>query len=127
MLAEGCVRVNIIRPAAQALVCLFRFEEEAARLFGQRLVDDDAEGVFGDEGRDAPDLSAERRERDGRGFLIQFRLPEGFGRAAEGAAESVEGEVAAGQDFPALLKVAQGVEDEARGVALARLGPRVEE
>src|SRR5215207_6333148 len=111
----------MIRPAAEALVYLFRFDKEAARLFGQRLGDEDAEGMFGEKCRDAPDVRAERRERGGGGFVVQFRLAEGFGRAAEGAAETVEGEVAPGQYFPALLKLAEGVEDEARGVTPARL------
>ena len=127
MLTEGPARVNIFSPAAQALVCLFRFEEEAACLFGQGLWDDDAEGVFGDERRDAPDVSAERVEGRGGGLVIQLGRAEGGGGAAEGTAEAVEREVTAGEDFPARLKLAEGVEDEARGVVPARLCLHVED
>ena len=127
MLTEGPARVNIFSPAAQALICLFRFKEEGACLFGQRLGDDDAEGVFGDEGGDAPDVRAERVECRGGGLVVWLGRAEGGGGAAEGPAEAVEGEVTAGEDFPARLKLAEGVEDEARGVVLARRCLHVEE
>ncbi|MDT7687936.1 MAG: hypothetical protein QOE46_695 [Acidobacteriota bacterium] len=126
MLTDGSCHVNIIPREAAALICLFGFEEECVRPFGQRRGDDDAEGMLGEEDGHASDVCAERGECGGYLLVSEFSCVEGFGGTAESATQAVKGEVAFGKDFAALLKVAERVKEYALGVLLARLTLTVE-
>jgi hypothetical protein len=77
--------------------------------------------MLGEEDGHAPDVCAERGERGSRLFISEFLCVEGFGGAAEGTAQAVEGKVTFGKDFAALLKFAERVKNYARDITLARL------
>src|SRR5919198_3438006 len=91
-----------------------------ARALGQRRVDDDAEGVLGEEGGDAPDARAQRAQGGGGLLVAELFNAEGFRRAPERPAQAVEREVALGQHLAARLKISEGVEHQALGFGPAR-------
>jgi hypothetical protein len=99
---------------------LFRLSQKAARAFGELFVDDDSEGMFREEGRDAPHRGTERAER--RGCLLVFELAhaESFGRATQRAAQAVEREVASRERQAARLKIPERIEYDSLGVNAVR-------
>ena len=70
----------------------------------------DAVRMFGNKGRDASDVGAERIERRGDLLVRQLVDAEGFRGAAQGSAQAVKREFSLRQRFAARLKIAERVE-----------------
>jgi hypothetical protein len=66
--------------------------------------------MFGNKGRNSPDMRSKRMQRLDRLCVRQFPKAEGFGSTFESSAQTVKRQVAFGQDFAARLKVAEGEE-----------------
>jgi hypothetical protein len=86
----------------------------------------DAVRVFGDEGRNASDVCAERIERRGELLVGQLVNAECHGRAAHGSAQAIKREFSLRQRFAARLKVAESVQDDLLCGDGVRFGLRLE-
>jgi hypothetical protein len=100
------------------LTALFQLKK-LVRAVGQRSGDDDAEGVFGDEGRDATHARAERGQGRCSLLVSEFVRAEGFGGASKRTSQTVERQIALRKHFAARLKISEREEHYARSVCLA--------
>ena len=104
-----------------------RLLQEEPRAFRKFFVDDYAEGMLCEEGRDSTDSRAECAERGRRRLVLKLFDAEGFGRAPQSPSQTVERQVTSGQSKPARLKISERVEYDTLGVNHVRSLLRVEE